>query len=317
MEGDIMRRGLLRTLFRNRVTQIALGLLILAGLTYPFTRQQIEPAQAPVEVFVVTASATIPPRTVITSNMVEMKHIEPGAVSKIPPGALRDASEAVNSVTAEMIPAGETITQSRLLGSLKDIGLTALIPIGKRAMILNLHQKPQVMNLLHPGDRIDVLATFENELTRTIVEDVEVMSVIAPPEAEAQPAANSANPPPPRDPLVVVAVTPPEAEVIALSSDAKLDFVMHPKDSAEIPRNSEGTLKKVVTRKLVKSREPKPSPPSTRIEQPPMTYHPTPPVLSPPTQIIVKPVTPPPPTNTVEVIAGGQRKVIEVPAKPE
>ena len=312
-----MRQGFLRTLLRNRPVKIALGLLVLAALTFPFTRQRGEPAPPPQSVQVVVASTMIPPRTIITGNMVELKTIPPDQAEGIAPGALNDVSQTVNAVSKDMIASGEVVRRSHLLGALRDIGVTALVPPGRRAMMIVLNNKPQVVNLLHSGDRIDVIATFDKEFSRMLVEDVEVVSVNTGAESSQAPS-NGGQPAPPISPHIIVSVTPKEAETLALASDATLDVLLHPKASSELPRNSEGILKKEITRKLARDRAPKPEPRAPKSEPPRVIIQPPPP---PPLPIRIEPVVkqpttpPPPPAGTVEVIAGGQRKTVEIPQK--
>lgn len=104
--------------------------------------------------------------------------------------------------------------------------------------------------------------------------------------------------------------------MLALASDATLDVLLHPKASSELPRNSEGILKKEITRKWVRDRAPRPAPRAPRSETPRVIVQPPPPPMR------IEPVvqqpapSPPPPTNTVEIIAGGQRKIVEVPPSP-
>ncbi|MCS6860364.1 MAG: Flp pilus assembly protein CpaB [Abditibacteriales bacterium] len=310
-----MRQGFLRTLLRRRPVKIALGLLIFAGLTFPFTRQQGEPAPPPQPVKVVVASTTIPPRTIITDDMVELKAMPPEQAGHIPSGALSDIGQVVNAVSKDLIARGEVVRRSHLLGALRDVRVTALLPPGRRAMMLVLNNKPQVVNLLQPGDRIDVVATFDREFSRMLVEDVEVVSVNTGSEP-SQTDSPSGQPAPPVNPHIIISVTPKEAEMLALASDATLDVLLHPKASSELPRNSEGILKKEITRKWVRDRAPRPAPRAPRSETPRVIVQPPPPPMR------IEPVvqqpapSPPPPTNTVEIIAGGQRKIVEVPPSP-
>lgn len=313
-EGDIMRQGFLQTLLRNRLVKIAVGLLIFAALTFPLTRQRGEPAPPPPSAQVVVASRMIPPRTIITSDMVELKMIPPNQAKGIPPGALSDVHQAINAVSKDLIASGEVVRRSHLLGALRDIGVTALVPPGRRAMMIVLTHKPQVVKLLHPGDRIDIIATFDNEFSRMLVEDVEVVSINTGTEPP-QTSSNSGQPAPPVNPHLIISVTPAEAEMLALASDATLDVLLHPKSSSELPRHSEGILKKDITRKWVRDRAPKPEPRAPKSEPPRVVVQPLPP--PPPMRVepVVKqpPPPPPPPANTVEIIAGGQRKTVEVP----
>jgi Flp pilus assembly protein CpaB len=245
--------------------------------------------------------------------MVAIKSVTGTQAQNVPASALRKVDEAVNSVTKELIPTGETVKREHLLGQLGSLGVGSLIPPGKRAMMLTLRHQPRVVQLLHPGDRVDVIATFDNEFSRAVLEDIEVMSISEIVKNSAQPQNNANNPPPPPEPLLTVAVTPKEAEALALVADATLNVVLHPKGSVEMPQYSEGTLKKEIMRKLVRDRAPK----SPRVYQPPLprVVIQQPPSL--PIRIEPAPSVKAPPTNTVEVIAGGQRKVVEIPAKPQ
>ncbi len=172
----------------KKIIQIAISAILAIGFIKFYLQEKedaISNAYGMVEVL--TASRDIPPRTELTekyviSQKVPMRYVAPGAVIvKIPTDAM---SKVKGKVTIAATPEGSQIVLSNLMvPSIKDTGVSPLIPPGKRAYILRLGNV-DVANLILPGDYIDIMATFTvrkdnatSKMTNTILQNILVLGV--------------------------------------------------------------------------------------------------------------------------------------------
>jgi pilus assembly protein CpaB len=134
---------------------------------------------------VLVARADIPERTVLKTELVDVlsvprKFMQQDAFEVRTPS---DLKMIVNLVARVRIPKGNQITQSSLISLSPDAGLSLKVPPGYRGAVLSV--EPGMQELLKPGDRVDVLATFDavmaegrrEKVTATILQNVLVLSV--------------------------------------------------------------------------------------------------------------------------------------------
>lgn len=134
---------------------------------------------------VLIARADIPERTVIKEDMVDTlsvprKFMEQDAFEVKTPS---DIKMIANLVTRVRIPKGNQITQSSLISLSPEAGLSVKIPPGYRGAIVPLD--PEMKPLIKPGDRVDILVTFDammadnrkEKVTATILQNVLVIAV--------------------------------------------------------------------------------------------------------------------------------------------
>ncbi len=135
---------------------------------------------------VLVANTDIPERTVLKESMVETlpiprKFMQQDAFEYRTPS---DMKQIVNLVTRNRIPKGDQITQSSLVPLSPESGLSVKIPPGYRGMMLPIDS--DMKPLIKPGDRVDVLVTFEavmkdtgqkEKVTATILQNVLVIAV--------------------------------------------------------------------------------------------------------------------------------------------
>jgi len=134
---------------------------------------------------VLAARLDIPERTLLHEDMVEpmevpRKFMQQDAVEYKSPA---DIKMITNVVTRARIPKGNQITESSLVALSPDSGLSVKIPPGYRGALLPIEgdMKP----LVKPGDRVDVLVTFDammndgrkEKVTATILQNVLVIAV--------------------------------------------------------------------------------------------------------------------------------------------
>ncbi|HEX8552468.1 MAG TPA: Flp pilus assembly protein CpaB [Abditibacteriaceae bacterium] len=199
------------------------------------------------------ASRPIPPRTVITTDMVREDEIATPIA-----GALSDRKLIVGKLAGSPIPAGEVFTPALLVEPIKrTTPANFSVPPGLRAVAVMVDPKATIGGIVDVGDRVDVVVVhkirYRNEADqdgetrsgRTIAQNLLVLATdpsiaqaIAPPPPPPAPAAPGAPaaapaPPPPPPPApppapppgtpvpkvrIVVAAPPLEAERMAAAN---------------------------------------------------------------------------------------------------
>jgi pilus assembly protein CpaB len=142
-------------------------------------------------------------------------------VESVPPGAIRNAADAVGRSAASAIHKGQTLVEPALAPRDWGMGLQALVPPGMRAATIEVNEVTGMTGLLSPGCYVDVLATLTNEagirrtVARTIVENVKVTAVgteMAPKVAKEDVVRGE------RVRNVTLLVTPKQAEALELAA---------------------------------------------------------------------------------------------------
>ena len=137
------------------------------------------------KVKVLVARTDIPERTILKENMVEpiempRKYIAQDAFEYKIPSDLKVVS---NLVTKVRIPKGNQITQSSLISLSPEAGLSVKVPPGYRGSTLAVGA--DLLRLIKPSDRVDILVTFDalmadnrkEKVTATILQNVLVLGV--------------------------------------------------------------------------------------------------------------------------------------------
>lgn len=142
------------TLLVAVVLALGTGILTLRYLTS--LQQQADTQQANVEMKpIVVAAKDIPARAKISPDML-MRVQRPA--TQVEPGALDAPNEANGDVALITIPAGSTVTQTKI-GQPSQVGLTERLKPGMRAISIPVDRVKAISGLLEPGDRVDVLAS--------------------------------------------------------------------------------------------------------------------------------------------------------------
>ena len=128
---------------------------------------------------VVVAKVDIPPRTVVTADMVQLVNIPP---EYIQPGAMNELAKVVGVTTREQIVASEQITARRLGIEAKPVGFSGLIPHDKRAITITVNEVIGVGGFIKPGDYVDIVATYDKgdtgaHTSKLLLQNVLVLAV--------------------------------------------------------------------------------------------------------------------------------------------
>lgn len=107
---------------------------------------------------VVFALRTIPERTQITDGMVEVRQIPVDAQHKL---ALADKESVVGQISRVRIEQGEQVLSAKLTNQAREVGFSAAVPEGKRAVAIGVTEVIASGGHVTPGDWVDVIGVFK------------------------------------------------------------------------------------------------------------------------------------------------------------
>jgi pilus assembly protein CpaB len=161
---------------------------------------------------VVVASKSIPARAQITDDMLTTV-MRPG--DAIDPDSLSAPAAAVGKIAAVSIPAGGTVTASKIV-AVAQAALVTHLARGMRAISIPIDRVRGVSNLIQPGDHVDVIAVVAGHNNAapkeaTILRDVPVLAM-----GSALESPGGATPSPDGFPTVTFELTPQQAALLTL-----------------------------------------------------------------------------------------------------
>jgi len=181
---------------------------------------------------VLVARFDLPARTIMNVDLVETREV-PRTYMEQDAYEVKSQSDiklVSNLVTSVRIPKGNQITQSALISLSADAGLSVKVPPGYRGCVLPLES--DMLKLIKPGDRVDILVTFDavmgdshkEKVTATILQNVLVLGVgsnlgqgMSGAQAKAKDAAAAADQAFSDKSGLSLALNPNEAQYLALS----------------------------------------------------------------------------------------------------
>ncbi len=295
--------------------------LLAAVLSYIYLRRPSSEETTPevVKVSVVQALVDLPTGARLAPTLVTAVSLNETEVPKRAILAGEDLSKTVEGLVAVVpIKAGEVLTEDKVRRPTSDLGLAFMVPEGMRAVTVAVDEVAGVGWLAKPGDHVDVLATFEYPeevvLTRTILQNVEVLAIGTQMVVEEEPQPEAAEQPQTTEKAksvskqrttATLAVTPQEVQKLILAdTKGKLRLALRRAGDESSAALSSVRLSDV------SGYTPKPKPegptagPSTQqVQLPPWFQQP-----SQTTTVSSKPAGRP--RDAVEVVRGGQREVI-------
>ncbi len=229
------------------------GILVIAQ---PTTKEPPKATTGPV----VVATVDIPLSTKIRADQVTTKTIE---LSAITPGAFTDTSQVIGQVVRAPAASGSQITQATFGGTSAGSIVEIATPAGMRAMAVQVDQVTGVGTVIKTGDYVDMIIgltgdkfpviainptddsiTVVNGLnstsTKVILQGMQVLGTLLPPQDTSQGGEQPAPSGQPSQPdttlngqqqIVILAVTPQWAEVIKFAQlDSSISLVLRSPD---------------------------------------------------------------------------------------
>ena len=208
----------------------SISLAVVVALTASFILYKwLQKQRAPKEVVkvevdavpVVVVAADLPWGTKLKPEMIKST---PYLKESLPPGYFSDLEAITGRVLIVSLKQNEAILEDKLApNSVTTGGVSAVIPVGKRALAVKGDKVLGISGFIKPGDRVDVLLTLSKkkmEITKTVLENVLVLAT----GKEIQ--ENDKGDPSPVD-VYTLEVTPEEGEQLALAaSEGKLHFAL-------------------------------------------------------------------------------------------
>lgn len=194
---------------------VAVGLAVGTGLmtlNYLSSVHRAALSDAGDQRAVVISAADIPARAVITAAMLRLASRR---ASELEPGALADPAKAVGTYALISIPAGSTITGTKV-GHPQNVALSVVVKRGMRAIAIGVDRVKDVAGLIQPGDRVDIIAVpgragGETPVGTTIVRGALVLALGTQLEQSAAAASTDLQ----NATTVTLGVTPSQATMLA------------------------------------------------------------------------------------------------------
>lgn len=282
--------------------------LLTAGLVYLFVARQVRAASAPVPI--VIARRDIPAGTVIDTDMLEIRR---APKNTLPPDAVLAPEMVVGKAAAMLISAGQTLTFATVAPKSR---LSQQIPPNMRAVTVGIDPVSGVGGFLAPGDRVDVMGTFNVDggtLTKIVLQDVLLLATGTQALVDQTGAAAGAQPGPQAQATATLAVDPEQAQMVTLAaSKGKLTLALRRfGDQSRTPtRGVTGRVVVGIVPPDVPKQPTAPGPPQRAAQPAPAAQQP-----GPATQPAVK--QPPKPAapkgNTITIIRGTKTEQVVVP----
>jgi pilus assembly protein CpaB len=260
---------------------------------------------------VVIAKQEIPLGTKITGDQLALAPIPNGS---LPEGVFRKMELVVGRVAITPIGVRETITSMKLAPDGTGGGLPAVIPAGYRAMTVKVDDVVGVSGFVMPGSYVDVVAVItpqnqqgaeaQGPISKIVLQHIKVLASgakIDSPENQREPTSVKA---------VTLMVTPEQAEKLVLAAnEGKLQLVMRNYSDQEETETKGANKNTLLNGDSVKPEPPPLSAAKPEAPKPPPVKR-TPVALKPREE---KPVAPPAPRNSIELIEGTKRRDVEMP----
>jgi len=194
---------------------------------------------------VVVARNFIERRTPLTPELFEVRQLPVEAVTAL---AVRSIDAIDGQFVTNDLQPGEQLLTTDLTARPEGGNLSLLIPEGHRAFSVAISDAMAAGGLVEPGDRIDILAVFDEGTTgkngaAVVVQDVEILAVSSLVLGESPSALEGnggrSNNPTSLSSTVTVALTPDEAQLVALAEEfGGLRLTLRrPDDTAQIAAN--------------------------------------------------------------------------------
>jgi Flp pilus assembly protein CpaB len=231
----------------------------------PTTPQATAVTQQPT----VVAAADIPLGTVVTQDMLTSRTL---AVTSREANALDDVSQGVGKTTRTNIVAGAQVHST----DFQNRAVPITVPTGKRAFPVQVNELTGVLNLLDVGDNVDLIISLRGDAFPVVqvladgsvtvvsginplsiklpllLQDIQIIGVLespqpAPAEGQAAPAASQKPSITGNNKLLVLAVTPAQAEVLLFArTTGTLDAILRPPSDAGQTVETTGVILKTL-----------------------------------------------------------------------
>jgi Flp pilus assembly protein CpaB len=234
---------------------LLLAIVAFASVVVLFNQRPTPVAPTPTSLPTVYARINIPLGTVVTSEMVETRPLD---IAVRPADAFGDTGLVIGKTVRTDVVANALITPAAFTGSAgSGADVAVLLDAGLRAIAVQVDQRSGVGLLINIGDRVDMVigitgndkfpqvtldaitknltavAGINSTSTKVVLQNMQVIGTIVPPAPATGTATGTTGTTlPATEELVILAVTPEQAEVITFAQiDGQITLVLRsPKD---------------------------------------------------------------------------------------
>lgn len=159
----------------KRIQILAILAAVITVIAAYFYLNQLEKAKEIPTSIVITANVDIKAKTQVTQEMVIEKEIPTIALT---PNAITSYDQVVGKIVNNTIFAGEQIVSTEIA----ELGLAAgelsyVVEPDKRAITIPVNPVTGVALMIEPGNKIDIMGTYENGEVKPVLENILVLAV--------------------------------------------------------------------------------------------------------------------------------------------
>jgi pilus assembly protein CpaB len=176
--------------------------------------QKVAQQEKPTVVSVVVAGKDVPSAVALSGDQLKVRQW-PADSAMV--GKFSRMEDVTGRVTAVPLAAGEPVLESKLAPKGVIPGLTALLPMDKRAMTVKVDEASGVAGFLNPDNRVDILVTVDkgefnkDPISKVILQNLRILGT-------GQRIEKRLGEKPQVVPTVTLEVTPEEGERLALAT---------------------------------------------------------------------------------------------------
>ncbi|MDP9174372.1 MAG: Flp pilus assembly protein CpaB [Planctomycetota bacterium] len=202
--------------FAPLILAILMGLIAWMVAAHLSSKRQADATSGAKRPQIMVAKAPIDAGESITEEKLTIGTID---ADVLPDSVFKTPGEVIGRVATVPMLQGQAITSTLLAPKGMGAGLQAVVPLGMRAITLEINEFSGIAGFVTPGCHVDILQTLRDEKTgnpiaRTIVQNVQVTEV----GVRHNPVDNNNAPDNGGGRSVTLLVTPDQAEILELAS---------------------------------------------------------------------------------------------------
>jgi Flp pilus assembly protein CpaB len=225
------REKVTTTMKRNMVPLLGIAFvvaIISTGVFYGlFAGKLRSSSELPGHAIVVAA------RDLDRGTVIQRSDLRVSEVQGVLGGSFSKPEQAAGGTLLTSMKANEPLLEDRVSQPVSQVGgAGGRVPAGMRAVTMHIFESESVLNMLRPGSRVDLQAVSEKNGTaelRTVLENVEVLSVVAPDPNGNRPAG-----------AVTVLLRAQDSDMVALAdAGSRIRLALrNPMDQETTPRHA-------------------------------------------------------------------------------
>lgn len=227
MKIEVLKEANMSKLSPKLLFLIALVISLIAAFLMYNQLKKVNKENLGSTIEVVIAIADIPPKTLITDQLVTTSRLPIEIVQK---GAYSVTQEVLGKYSKVAIAKSEQVTSARLAQNERGSGLVAALPSDKRAITVGVTDTTGLTGLAKAGDKVDIVSIKShsgNVSGQILLQDVMIMAINR--TELSQEVGDEKGAKPEKLATVTLAVNPRDAVLLALAqAQGTLQLILRP-----------------------------------------------------------------------------------------